>query len=185
MEASAASNLSAGERGKHTAGRDGAIMRLCDVPLLCKLQLPYLSNSAAPVVLRVPPALTVLATLVAADQVRGANLGRKRIMAVVWLARPRVNIQHVRSRSHMRACVAATPATQNAWTRGRSQAKPRPSGSVGIQVRRLRPMAKDRHGSAAAACGGTGDALLMSWRLQHVHGHGTEARSHGASPDAS
>lgn len=30
-------------------------------------------------------------------------------------------------------------------------------------------MAKDRHGSTAA-CGGTGDALLifMSWRLQHT-----------------
>jgi hypothetical protein len=28
-------------------------------------------------------------------------------------------------------------------------------------------MAKDRHGSTAA-CGGTGDAFSMSWRLQHT-----------------
>ena len=109
MEATGASNLSVGEGGKHTAGRDGAIMRLCDVPLLCKLQLPYLSNSAAPVVLRVPPALTVLATLVAADQVRGANLGRKRIMAVVWLARARAsNTTRAEPQSHACMCRCET-----------------------------------------------------------------------------
>ena len=52
----------------------------------------------------------------------------------------------------MRACVAARPANR------RSQTKPRLAGSVGIQVRRLRPTARDRHGSTAA-CGGTDDAL--------------------------
>ena len=59
--------------------------------------------------------------------------------------------------------------------------KPRLSVSVGIQVRRLRSMAKDRHGSTAA-CGGTGDALS---HVVEITARGTEARSHGGSPDAS
>jgi len=59
-------------------------------------------------------------------------------MAVVWLARPRVNIQHVLSRSHMRACVRLQVA---ASLRDLQLLNKPLFGSVGIQVRRLRPMA--------------------------------------------